>query len=106
MVGTRRFGLMLRYSGVFTTPKAPPASLRSYSRPISSQHHSTFCTLTEFFLPQTTSILRLPGNESSPARSCETVELKRLNRGVCGERGRCAGEDHGRSESERRKSRH
>src|SRR2546423_12335213 len=56
MVGTRPFGLRLRYSGEFTTPKAAPASMRLYSIAISSQHQSTFCTLIELFLPQITSM--------------------------------------------------
>src|SRR5262245_31553779 len=56
MVGTSPLGFFLRYSGVFTTPKEAPASTRLYWSPISSQHQSAFCTLTELFLPQITSM--------------------------------------------------
>src|SRR5512135_3645020 len=52
MVGTRPFGLSLRYSGVLTTPNCMPASTRSKGSPSSSQHHSTFLTLTELGRPQ------------------------------------------------------
>jgi hypothetical protein len=33
-------------------PEVPPASMRSYCKPSSSQHHSTFWTFMEFFRPQ------------------------------------------------------
>src|SRR5262245_49375850 len=56
MVGTSPFGFNARYCGVLTTPKLPPASRRWYCWPSSSQHHSTFCTLTELFRPQILSI--------------------------------------------------
>src|SRR5437867_577189 len=52
IVGTSPLGLSLRNSGVLTTPWCLPASMRSYAMPASSQHHSTFCTLTESALPQ------------------------------------------------------
>src|SRR5262249_61559453 len=58
MVGTSPLGFFLRYSGVFTTPNAAPASRRLYWSPVSSQHQSAFCTLTELFLPQITSMAR------------------------------------------------
>src|SRR5262249_47044169 len=53
---TSPLGFFLRYSGVVTTPNAAPASMRLYWSPISSQHQSAFCTLTELFLPQITSM--------------------------------------------------
>src|SRR5215813_5408192 len=56
MVGTSPFGFNARYCGVLTTPKLPPASRRWYCWPSSSQHQSTFCTLTELFRPQILSI--------------------------------------------------
>src|SRR5262249_3353183 len=52
-VGTRPLGFILRYSGVLTTPKFRPASMRSYCKPSSSSDHSTFLTLTELTRPQT-----------------------------------------------------
>src|ERR1700675_5023788 len=67
IVGTRPLGLRLRYRAVFTTPNAPPASIRSYPSDISSQHHSTFWTLTELFLPQITSISTLRGVNDNAA---------------------------------------
>src|SRR5450830_1354101 len=60
MVGTRPFGFSLRYSGVFTTPKLMPASMRSYGRPISSHSQVTFFRLDEFARPHIFSIRFLP----------------------------------------------
>src|SRR5215204_4376946 len=60
MVGIRPLGLRARYSGVSTTPKAIPASMRSKGRSSSAQHHSTFWTLIEFVRPQILSMLHLP----------------------------------------------
>src|SRR5688572_7024517 len=56
MVGTREFGFIFWYSGVFTTPCSMPASMRSYLSPSSSIAHSAFFTLTELTRPQTLSI--------------------------------------------------
>src|SRR5919112_122132 len=56
MVGTRPVGLRWRYSSWSVPPNLPPASWRWYGTSSSSQHHSTFCTLNEFFLPQISSI--------------------------------------------------
>src|SRR3954454_4311954 len=60
MVGIRPLGLRARYSGVSTTPKAMPASMRSKGRSSSAQHHSTFWTLIEFVRPQILSMFHLP----------------------------------------------
>src|SRR5262245_20918259 len=57
MVGTRPFGFIRRYSGVPTTPKAMPASIRRCATPTSASAHITFCTLTEFVRPQTVTML-------------------------------------------------
>src|SRR5207237_7376271 len=57
IVGTRPLGLRLRYRGVFTTPNGPPASIRLYPSDNSSQHQSTFCTLSELLLPQIVSMV-------------------------------------------------
>src|SRR5918993_387978 len=56
IVGTRPVGLRERYSSSWVPPKSPPASWRRNGISSSSQHQSTFCTLYEFFLPQTSSI--------------------------------------------------
>src|SRR5215212_9966469 len=55
MVGTRPVGLRARYSSSLVPPNSPPASWRRKGIPSSSQHHSTFCTFIEFFLPQISS---------------------------------------------------
>src|SRR5688572_23846350 len=59
MVGTRAFGFIFLYSGVFTTPYCMPASMRSYLRPSSSIAHSAFFTFTELVRPQIFSISTL-----------------------------------------------
>jgi len=56
ITGTRPLGFIARYSGVLLSPKAPPASMRSNASPISSQHHTTFCTFTDESRPQMRSI--------------------------------------------------
>src|ERR671912_787552 len=58
IVGTRPVGLAARYSSSSVPPNRPPASWRRYGTSSSSQHQSTFCTLNEFFLPQTSIIAR------------------------------------------------
>src|SRR5687768_946028 len=55
IVGTRPVGLLARYPSSSVPPNSPPASCRWYGISSSSQHQSTFCTLKEFFLPQTSS---------------------------------------------------
>src|SRR5215210_5049424 len=56
IVGTRPVGLRARYSSSLVPPNSPPTSWRRKVIPSSSQHHSTFCTFIEFFLPQISSI--------------------------------------------------
>src|SRR5215210_6962158 len=86
MVGIRPLGLRARYSGVSTTPKAIPASMRLKGRSSSAQHHSTFWTLIEFVRPQILSMLHLSrydlvgapplrkGDGPSNGAYCRTVE--------------------------------
>ena len=57
MVGTRRFGFMAAYSGVFTIPYCSPASICSIGKLSSSQIQSTFITLIELRRPQTFNII-------------------------------------------------
>src|SRR5437868_2352809 len=52
IAGTIAFGLSCRYSGVWTTPNRPPASVRWKSRPSSWAHHTTLRTLMELMRPQ------------------------------------------------------
>src|ERR1019366_257429 len=52
IVGTSALGFIALYSGVVLTPNCRPASMRSYSRLSSPQHHSTFWTLIELARPQ------------------------------------------------------
>src|SRR5690606_30392209 len=56
ITGTSPLGFISRYSGVCVPPKAPPTSIDSYGRPISSAHHSTLRTLLELRRPQIFSI--------------------------------------------------
>src|SRR5215213_1265037 len=55
IVGTSPVGLRARYSSSLVPPNSPPTSWRRKGIPSSSQHHSTFCTFIEFFLPQISS---------------------------------------------------
>src|SRR5215212_9210720 len=64
IVGTRPLGLSARYSGSRVRPEVPPASMRSYCKPSSSQHHSTFWTFMEFFRPQIFSTPRPPSERT------------------------------------------
>src|SRR5918997_2451659 len=50
---TRPVGFRERKSGSLFAPYRQPASYRSKGTSSSPRHHSTFCTLTEFALPQT-----------------------------------------------------
>src|SRR5215203_1249042 len=55
IVGTSPVGLRARYSSSLVPPNSPPTSWRRKGIPSSSQHHSTFCTFIEFFLPHISS---------------------------------------------------
>ena len=70
IVGTRPFGFLVRYSGVFTTPNGllpfdtcPPGPMVALARmksnliPISSSVHNTFCVRPDVGLPQSFSIM-------------------------------------------------
>src|ERR1043166_9740846 len=52
IVGTKPLGFKSRYGCSLLPPNLPPRSTRSKSMPSSPQHHRTFCTLEESFLPQ------------------------------------------------------
>src|SRR6185295_17394042 len=61
ITGTRPFGFIARYSGLSLPPNLPPTSTRSYARPSSSAHHTTFWTLIDETRPQIFSIGYLAG---------------------------------------------
>src|SRR5258708_17937688 len=71
IVGTRPFGLSARYSGDLFFPNSPPMSSRSNGRPISPQHHSTFCTLLDVFLPKIFNTAVLRWVPASNAAGCD-----------------------------------
>src|ERR671913_685271 len=82
IVGTRPVGLRARYSSSPVPPNSPPTSWRRKDIPSSSQHHSTFCTFIEFFLPQISSTAY--SSRSAYRDSCRADSSRSLpGIGVC-----------------------
>ena len=59
ITGTWPLGFNARYSGLSTTPNAPPASTRLYGNASSSTHHNALRTFDEFLRPHTFSMIWL-----------------------------------------------